>query len=170
MKTEVLAAALGACLLVPGAAGAQANRFWTLDIPKAPLDVAHLIYLAPTSGAPVLAASCRKKTGQVIASFDVAESLAADRRGDVWVDRIGRPAPWPVSVTLTSAGVSTTLRGQAHPNAQGGSTVSVEAASRAPLFDAWKTSAELKLEAMDETVAPPPAKKGLISRFLRYCG
>lgn len=170
MKTEALAAACAVCLLVPSAAGAQADRFWTLDIPRAPLDVAHLIYLAPTSGAPVLAVSCKKKTGQVIASFDVGGSLAAGRRGDVWVDRIGRPAPWPVSVTLTSGGQTTTLRGQAHPNAQGGSTVSVEAASRAPVFDAWKTSAELKLEAMDETVAPPPAKKGLIGRFLRFCG
>lgn len=170
MKSFAIAAGLGVCLVGAGAAAAPANPFWTLDIPKAPLDVAHLVYLSPTSGAPVLAMSCRKKTGQVIASFDVAQSLAAAQRGSTWVDSIGRPAPWPVSVTLASGAQSTTLRGQAHPNAQGGSTVSVEAASRAPVLGDWKKSGALMLQSMDEGVSPPPAKSSLVSRFLRFCG
>lgn len=169
MKTAAFAAAgLALGLAVP--AGAQGSGVWTLDTPKPPLDVAHLIYAAPGAPAPLVAVSCRRKTGQVIASFDAAQSLAASRRGETWVDRIGRPAPWPVSVTIASGAARTTLRGQASPNPAGGSTVSVEVSDRAPVLAEWKKTGALQLEALDETRAPPPAKKGLVSRFLRFCG
>lgn len=170
MKTAASAACALGLALAAGAALAQ-DRLWTLDIPKAPDDVATLVYRLPVSGDTGLSLSCRKKTGQVVVAFDVGAGMKASRRGAVWVDEIGRAPPWPVSVTLTSMGEQTTLRGQAWPNdATGGSTVKAEVATRAPVIDAWRRSAELNLTALDASVTQPAASKGLVRRFLSYCG
>ncbi|WP_374575758.1 hypothetical protein [Phenylobacterium sp.] len=168
MKTVAFAAGVLAAALA-GPAGAQ-ERLWTLDIPKAPDDVASLTYALPASGDVALRLSCRKKTGQIRIQFQAAQGMAATRRGEVWVDEIGRQPPWPLSVTIASMDQQTTLRGQAVPDeATGGSIVSVEVATRAPVVEAWRTSAELKLTALDATADQPPAKKGLVRRFLGYC-
>lgn len=167
MKTVAIAAGLALALAAPAAG--QTPGGWTLEIPKAPLDVAHLIHAGP-DGRPILALSCRKNTGQIAASFEASENLASGRRGEVWIDRIGRPAPWAVSVAVVSGPERTTLRGQARPSPAGGSTVSVEVSDRAPVLAAWRKSAVLRLESLGSAVEPPPARKSLIGRFLGYCG
>ena len=164
-----IATALALSVLTPTAAGAQSGPVWTIDTPRAPLDMAHLVYADPAGGAPELALSCRKGTGQIIASFEAPESLASSRRGEVWVDRIGRPAPWPVSVTVSSSAERTTLRGQANPSAAGGSTVSVEIADRAPVIADWRRTAVLAFSALGANRSPSPPPKSMVGRFVNFC-
>lgn len=159
--------------VLAGAAAAQSpdSAAWNLSLPKAPQDTAYLTYAVPESGRLRLNLSCRVKSGQVLAMFDVEKRLAVKQRGQSWVDNIGRPAPWPVSVTVMSLTQKTTLRGLALPNAMtGGSTVQVEVSTLAPVVAEWRNTAVLRLDALDEVNAQPAAAKGLISRFLRACG
>lgn len=172
MKAYVLVA-LGLAALAADAAGAQtpAAPAWTLSLPKAPEDLARLTYEEPGAEAGRLLLSCKPKSGQMVAAFDVKTKLASRRRGDVWIDAIGRPAPWAVSVTVASLTLSTTLRGAAdHNESTKGSSVAVEISTRAPVLAEWRKTGVLSVGAALEKNAPPPTPKALVSRFLRACG
>ena len=101
---------LALLLLTATAAQAQDGRVWTLSNDKALPDVA-LVYGVPNSDDAVVALRCPRGTGQITASFPVAPRLADRQENDVWVDKIGRPAPWLASVTLASGLASATLSG-----------------------------------------------------------
>lgn len=170
---------LAACLVLAAMAADPAHAasrappgpvVWTLSTPETPDQPVALVY-APFAGDwTALALRCQPKSGQVVAVFDVALAMGERRQGDTWLDSVGRPAPWPVSVVLASQTLTTTLRGAAAPNAKtGGSTVTVEASTLAPVIQEWRRTSLLRLAAAGENVAPPAPPKGLVSRFLRIC-
>jgi hypothetical protein len=170
---SVAFAVLGLVALAGPAAGqAPPGPVWTLTLPKAPAETARLAYGEPGAAAPPLYLSCRPKSGQILAAFDVKQKLAAHRRGDVWIDAIGRPAPWPISVTISSSVQKTTLRGVAFPSAatETVSSVAVEVSTLAPVIADWRKTQVLRIEAVLETNLQPPAPKAMVSRFLRACG
>lgn len=158
-----------ALLLAAGPAGAQedASR-WFGAVDKAE---AFLTYGIPDSDEVQLSLSCTRKTGQIRAFFPVEHRLAVSLRGGtVWVDEVGRPAPWPVSVTVASGDQSTTVRGQADADELGGgSSVTVELSERAPVMQAFAKTGQLRLIALGETVAHPAAPRRDASRFVRAC-
>lgn len=161
-------AALAAVLLAAGAAQAQeAAPRWMGDVEKTE---AHLAFAVPESDEVALALSCTRRTGQIRIFFPVEERLAETLRGSIWLDKVGRPAPWPVSVTVASGVQSTTVRGQAHPDElAGGSSVSVELTDRAPVMQAFARSGELRVAALGTSVAVPPAPRRDASRLVRAC-
>lgn len=151
-----------------GAAQAQedAGR-WFGEVEKTE---AFLSYGTPGSEEVELGMSCTRKTGQIRIVFPVAQRLAETLRGSTWLDSVGRPAPWPVSVTVSSAVQSTTVRGQADANElSGGSSVSVELSERAPVLQEFAKTGQLRLIAVGDTVAPPPAPRRDARRFVRSC-
>lgn len=163
-------AALIAALLAAGVAQAQeaapAPR-WVGAVEKTE---AHLTYAVPESDEVDLSLSCTRKTGQIRIFFPAEERLAATLRGSTWLDKVGRPAPWPVSVTVTSGAQSTTVRGQAHADEMaGGSSVSVELTDRAPVMQAFAKTGDLRVAALGTTVAVPPAPRRDAGRFVRAC-
>lgn len=167
MRAALLSLAL---LLAPGAAQAQeadpAPR-WIGAVEKTD---AHLTYAVPESDEVELALSCTRKTGQIRILFPVEQRLAATLRGSTWLDKVGRPAPWPVSVTVTSGAQSTTVRGQADADElAGGSTVIVELTDRAPVMQNFAKSGELRVAALGTTVSVPPAPRRDASRLVRAC-
>lgn len=161
--------ALTLLMLTASAAQAQEGRVWTLGNDKALPEVT-LIYGAPNSDDVVIALRCPRQTGQVTASFAVAAKLADQRQGEVWVDKIGRPAPWPVSVTIASGAASSTLRGQANADAlNGGSLLSAEIATRAPVIAALRKTGVITLSGLNETKDAPPVPLKLVRPFLSAC-
>lgn len=164
------AALILAAVLAAGAARAQdadpAPR-WTGAVEKTE---AHLTYAVPESDEVELSLSCTRKTGQIRIFFPAEERLAATLRGSTWLDKVGRPAPWPVSVTVASGVQSTTVRGEAHPDElAGGSSVSVELTDRAPVMQAFAKTGELRVAALGTTVAAPPAPRRDARRLVRAC-
>lgn len=161
--------ALTLLMLTASAAQAQEGRIWTLGNDKALPEVT-LTYGAPNSDDVVIALRCPRQTGQVTASFAVAAKLADQRQGEVWVDKIGRPAPWPVSVTIASGAASSTLRGQANADAlNGGSLLSAEIATRAPVIAALRKTGVITLSGLNETKDAPPVPLKLVRPFLSAC-
>lgn len=164
------AALILAALLAAGAAQAQeADRAprWMGAVEKTE---AHLTYAVPESDEVELSLSCTRKTGQIRIFFPVEERLAVSLRGSTWLDKVGRPAPWPVSVTVASGVQSTTVRGEAHPDELGGgSSVTVELTDRAPVMQAFGKTGELRVSALGTNVAVPPAPRRDASRLVRAC-
>lgn len=164
---------LAAALLVaalPALAHAQDTRVWSVSVPKAPDDVAYLSYALPESDDFGISLSCRVKSGQVKVMILSDQRLAERQRGTTWLDRVGRPAPWPVSVTLASGAASTTVRGLASPDEMnGGSTVTAELSNRAPVIAAFAKTGALRVAALGANVEEPPAPRSQVSKFLRAC-
>ncbi len=161
--------ALALLLLTATAAQAQDGRVWTLSNDKTLPDVA-LIYGAPNSDDVVAALRCPRGTGQITAAFPVGARLADRLENDVWVDKIGRPAPWPASVTLASGLASATLRGQASADdLNGGSLLTAEVATRAPVIAAFKKTGVITLSGLGETKSAPPVPLKQVRPFLSAC-
>lgn len=157
-----------AALLAAGAAQAQeAAPRWMGAVEKTE---AHLTFAVPESDEVELSLSCIRDSGQIRIFFPVEERMAETLRGSTWLDKVGRPAPWPVSVTVASGEQSTTVRGQAHPDElAGGSSVSVELTDRAPVMQAFAKTGELRVAALGTTVAAPPVPRRDARRLVRAC-
>lgn len=122
------------------------------------------------SGLGLMALTCVKDSGQITAEFPSAASLAVEMSGGRWLDRVGRPAPWPVSVTLASGEAQTTIPGEARPDSAAlGSVVSVEFSDRAPVAAAFGRTGELRLSGLEAVVAPPAAPRRDLRRFMSFC-
>ena len=120
-----------ALLLLLAAPAAAQEGAWTYRAEPEPVE---LSYVAPGAFAPALVLACVKDSRQLVARFPVEQRLGVRTLEGRWVDDVGRPAPWPVSVTLTSGEAQTTIPGLADVDPQdGGSLVSVEFADRAPV-------------------------------------
>lgn len=137
---------------------------------RADTDPAQLTLTSPLGDGVLLAFTCLKDSRQIVAAFPVDRGLAVRQEAGGWVDDVGRPAPWPISVTLTSGEAQTTIPGEARPDplAQG-SIVTVEFADRAPVAEAFRDSGEIQLAALGEVVTPLPAPRRELRRFLGYC-
>jgi len=169
---KILSSAL-LCLALLAASAAQAQeaaRAWSVSTPKAPEDTAFLSFGAPGTDDVGLALSCKVKTGQVSILFDVNRALAVRQRGGVWIDTIGRPAPWLVDVVVASGVQRVSVRGLANPDQMnGGSTVTAEVSTQAPVVAAFAKTGLLHVESLGTTVEEPPAPKRHVAKFLRAC-
>ncbi|WP_300574265.1 hypothetical protein [Phenylobacterium sp.] len=159
--------ALGLLAFVPALPASAQEPTWIL---RSDSDPAELGYATPGGQDVTLALSCAKDTRQIVAYFPAARTLAVRQENGLWFDDVGRPAPWPVSVTLTSGDQSTTIPGQAGPGpTPEGSAVRVEFADRAPVAENFAKTGELRLAALGSVIAPPAAPRRELRSFLRYC-
>lgn len=159
--------ALGLLALVPAAPAGAQEPTWIF---RSDSDPAELGYASPDGQDVTLALSCAKDTRQIVAYFSAARTLGVRSENGVWLDDVGRPPPWPVSVTLSSGDQTTTIPGQASagPTPEG-SAVRVEFADRAPVAENFAKTGELRLAALGSVVAPPAAPRRDLRSFLRYC-
>jgi hypothetical protein len=155
-----------ALLLLLVAPAAAQDGVWTYRDEPEPVE---LRYVAPGAFAPALVLTCVKDSRQLVAHFPVQQRLGVRSLEGRWVDDVGRPAPWPVSVTLTSGEAQTTIPGLADVDPQGGSRVSVEFADRAPVAEAFRQTGVISLAALGGVVSAPPAPRRSAQSFLRYC-
>jgi hypothetical protein len=161
---------LAVLLAAAGSAQAQEEATAPRWIRAVEKTEAHLTYAVPESDEVQLSLSCTRDTGQIRIFFPVEERMAQTLRGSTWLDRVGRPAPWPVSVTVVSGEQATTVRGEAHADElAGGSSVSVELTDRAPVIQAFAKTGELRVAALGTSVAVPPAPRRDASRLVRAC-
>lgn len=161
-------AAIAAAILITLATSAAAqDAGWTyVDSPEP----AQLNYLAQGDLEPSVVLTCVKDSRQLVARFSVSRKMGALDASGRWLDDVGRPAPWPVSVTLTSAEFQTTIPGHADVRLPGdGSVIAVEFADRAPVAEAFRQTGVLSLAALGEVVTPAPAPRRPLQSFLRYC-
>jgi len=129
-----------------------------------------LSYVPPGLTDPSVIFTCVKDSRQLVALFPVEQRLGVEAVDGRWVDDVGRPAPWPVSVTIASAESRTTIPGVADIDPQGGgSIVSVEFADRAPVAEAFRQTGVISLAAVGGVVTPAPAPRRSVQSFLRYC-
>ncbi len=155
-----------AFLLAFGPAAAQ-ERAWTL---RREPDPAQLAYADAATDDWVAAFTCVKDSGQIIAAFPAAQAVGVRQENGMWLDDVGRPAPWPISVTLTSGAEQTTIPGEAIVDATGrGSIVRVEFADRAPVAEAFADDGVIRLAALGEVVEAPQVPRSELRGFFRYC-
>lgn len=162
------AAAVSALLFLATAANAQETRVWAVETPK---DAeAWLRYATPDTDDQPLAFSCERKSGQVRVTAVINREMGVRKDGDIWLDKAGVRAPWPLSVNLASEGGSVTLRGAAQPEElSGGSIVFTEFSTRASFAEAFRKSGLVRLAAAGESLTPPPAPKSMVRKFLGAC-
>lgn len=153
------------------ASAAPAGPDWMLSVPKSrEPGRAQLVYADAEAGAPRLSLSCDAGSGMIVAAFEVSQKLASRQRNGVWIDAIGRPEPWALSVSVASMSQSTTLRGAARHNAAtAGSSIAVEIATAAPVIAEWRKTGALRFRAALEDRQEPPAPRAMVTKFLRVC-
>lgn len=162
-----LASILLLALMAP-AAQAQEGRVWTVETPKG-LE-ARLSYGTPGTEDLVLALRCTPKSGQILLGASLGHRIETSIVSGRHVDVVGIPAPWPVSVHIASTPEASTLRGKADVDERrGGSFVLTEISSAAPVVKRFRKSGVIAVTAFDETIAPPPAAKRDVRKFLRVC-
>lgn len=160
-------APLTVLLLLFAAPAAAQDGAWTYRAEPEPVEFS---YVAPGAFAPALFLTCVKDSRQLVARFPVDQKLGVQTLDGRWIDDVGRPAPWPVSVTLISGEAQTTIPGLADVDPQGaGSLVSVEFADRAPVAEAFGKTGVISLAALGGVVSPSPAPRRSVQSFLRYC-
>jgi len=164
MKTTAAAAA--AALILASAARAETPGGWSVETPKdAP---ARLAFSAP--GLPPVAFACERKSGLVAVRFPLQRRYAERQAAGVWVDDAGLAGPWPVSIAYEAGADRTVLRGRVEPDqADGASTAVGEIATAAPVLKSFGKTGALTFRAAGETVSPPPAKPGMVRKFLGAC-
>ncbi len=139
--------------LLATATQAQDARVWMVDTPKD--SDAWLRYATPDTDDQPAAFRCTPKSGQVQVIAEIGKPVSA---------RI------PVSVTVSSPPASATLRGSAEANAiSDGALASAEFSTRAPLVAAFRKTGVVSVTALGETLALPPAPKGVVRKFFRAC-
>lgn len=159
--------ALGLLALVPALPASAQEPTWIL---RSNSDPAELGYATLDGQEVTLALSCAKDSRQIVAYFTAARTLAVRHENGRWVDDVGRAAPWPVSVTLSSGDQTTTIPGQASiGSSPQGSAVRVEFADRAPVAENFAKTGQLSLAALGSVIAPPAAPRRELRSFLRYC-
>jgi hypothetical protein len=162
-----IAALLALLAAAPATALAQGlPPAWSVDTPKdAP---ATLLYGPPS--APQLGFACERGTGQVTVRLLAARRLADRKVGDIWVDAAGIAAPWPAGVAFASADAASTLRGHAEPlEPSGGTAVTTEISTQAPVIKAFGKTGVIAVTALGETATPEAAKPGMVRKFLGAC-
>ncbi|OHB36464.1 MAG: hypothetical protein A2882_15660 [Phenylobacterium sp. RIFCSPHIGHO2_01_FULL_70_10] len=143
------------------------ERSWIL---RREPDPAQLAYATPGADDWVVAFTCLKDSGQIIAAFPAAQALGVRQENGLWLDDVGRPAPWPISVTLSAGAAQTTIPGEAIVDATGrGSIVRVEFADRAPVAEAFADEGVIRLAGLGEVVEAPEVPRGELRGFFRYC-
>lgn len=162
MKAAVLSLA---ALLLATPAVAQDERRWVF-VDNA--DSVHLGYGTPDSDDAVASFSCAKGSNRAELHLTVEHRIATDNptADGRWLDAKGRPEPWPVRLQLAGRTVAATATTD---EMNGGSTVTLAAATSDPAFAAIGKAGRLRAEAFGETVAPPPFRKADFQRFLRGC-
>ena len=148
-------------------ASAAQERSWML---RREPDPAQLAYATPGTEDWVVAFTCMKDSGQIIAAFPAAQALGVRQENRIWLDDVGRAAPWPISVTLSSGLEQTTIPGEVIADATGrGSIVRVEFADRAPVAEAFADDGVIRLAGLGEVVEAPEVPRGELRGFFRYC-
>lgn len=139
--------------LAASAAQAQDTRVWMVQTPKD--NDAWLRFATPDTDDQPAAFRCTPKSGQVQVLAEMRKAVSA---------RI------PVSVTVASAPASATLRGWADPNLiTDGALVTAEFSTRAPVVAAFRKTGLVSVTALGETIALPPAPKGVVRKFFGAC-
>src|SRR5688500_13637405 len=62
----------------------------------------HLVYGVEGADVGDLWFRCREASGQITLAFNVERRIGVELRGTTHYDQAGRPAPWPVRVTVAS--------------------------------------------------------------------
>jgi hypothetical protein len=154
-------------LLAQVASQTAAPGAWTLETPKA----APAIFTYARDGAQLVQMTCQPDSGQILFRVAVRKRLAARKSGTIWTNAVGMPAPWPASVTLTSTGAASTLRGALDAETQTGASIALaEASTQAPVIRNFGKAGALTFTIAGESIAPEPAKAGDARKFLRACG
>lgn len=167
LAAALLLALIAAAVQAPARAQAP-ERVWSVETPK---DAeAALRFGAPDTDDQPIAFFCTRKSGQVKVVADLSAQLGVDQVGGAWVDKAGVREPWPMSVVLTSQAASLNLRGQGRVNEiTGGTTATAEFSTLAPFAATFRKSGAITLNAIGETLQPPPAPKGQVRKFLGAC-
>ncbi|MBR7619028.1 hypothetical protein JKL49_06460 [Phenylobacterium sp. 20VBR1] len=142
-------------LLAAPAAHAQSEG-WALAAPKD--GDATLTY------GEFFTARCVRGSGQIVVTARTAPTLFQWRPTN-------NTQPLPVSITVVSGAVSTTLRGEAilHPDGHE-AAASTEIATRAPVIDAFRKTGVIQVLAGSQILSNPlPTTPRLARGFLNAC-
>lgn len=166
MKALTVLAALAVFSAVP-AAHAQDDLQWRF---RTSPGHSHLVYGPDGSDVGDLWFRCRDASGRISVAFNVEQRLGVELRGTTWYDEAGRPAPWPVRVTVASGEHRAALSGQAHHDeARQASFVTADFPMGGPVLRNFTRSGRFEASAFGETASTPVAPPELVARFIEAC-
>jgi hypothetical protein len=164
MKTPLVLAALAVLGALPAQAQDLQWRFRTSP------GHSHLVYGPEGSDVGDLWFRCRDASNRIVVAFNVERRIGVELRGTTYHDEAGRPAPWPVRVTVASGQHRAALSGQAHHDeAREASFITADFPMGGPVLSQFERSGEFAATAFGETTDTPRAPAELVGRFLEAC-
>jgi len=161
------ALALALAVLALGAGPALAKSPWRLTIDA---DGPYLTVGDAESESPVTSLHCKPHEGRIGATLFVERRVADRLKGDTWVDKAGRPYPWPTTVRVVSGAVSADVAAKTSPDEMnGGSEVDLFLSPTAPVVLAFAKTGALKFTAWGETTKDPTVPPAMAARLVKGC-
>jgi hypothetical protein len=167
MKHAALAAA--AIVLAPAIAQARPGDIWQLETNT---DSVVLHYgIPPSRGEQDMpGVMCLPHSAYQAVLFTDRHHYPVRQRGDDWVNRAGRPAPWPMTMTIGSGAANVTLPAHGEMETEDELVmVTADIPASGPIVTSFRRTGQLRLSSLGETPRLPPAPQGLLRRFFAAC-
>ena len=167
MKYAAFAAA--ALILAPAAAQARPGDIWQMETNT---DSVVLHYgVPPERGEQDMPGiMCLPHSVYQAMLFTDRHHYPVRQRGDDWVNRAGRPAPWPMTMTVGSGVANVTLPASGEMETDDELVmVTANIPTSGPIVTTFQHTGQLRLSAAGETPRLPPAPAPLVRRFFAAC-
>lgn len=166
MRARLLGALLAA---LPALATAQETREWGLLVERGE---AFLSWATPDAEDEAVGLSCVAGEGVIRLDVWADTTHGFDRTEQgAWRNKSGAVEPWSGYAAVKSGAAREAVEVDAYQHPSGhGSDVRMRIASDSPLWTAFRSTGDLRVEVYDETIAPAPAPQSLLKRFFDACG
>ncbi|MFC3078606.1 hypothetical protein ACFODL_10960 [Phenylobacterium terrae] len=165
MRAALLAAA---ALLVAGAASAQ-ERQWGLLVERGE---AMLTFATPDAEDDLITLECVQGEDFLRLSLWADTTHGVDQTEDgTWRNKTGVLEPWSGYAAVRSGAAREAVEVDAYQHSSAhGSDVRARIPLDAPIWAAFQSSGQLRVEVYDEVIAPDPVPPQLLKRFFAACG
>lgn len=162
---------LGALVAIalPALAEAQETREWGLLIENGE---AFLGWATPDTEDESFGLACVRGEGVIRLDVWADATQAFDQADDgTWRNKAGALEPWSGYAAVRSGAAREAVEVDAYRHLSGhGSEVKMRLPADALLWDAFRSSGEIRVEVYDEAIAPGPVPQPLLKRFFAACG
>ncbi len=124
----------------------------------------------PDGESPVTALRCKPHSGKIQVTLFPEHHVPATLKGEAWVDKAGKPAPWATVVHLASGAVTADAPAKTNPDEMnGGSEVELTLPAASPVMQAFAKTGAIKFTAYGESPHDPPVTPAMAGKLVKTC-
>lgn len=124
----------------------------------------------PDGESPVTSLRCKPRSGRIEITLFPEHQVPAQLKGETWVDKSGKPAPWTTTVHVASGAVSADAPGKTNRDEMnGGSEVELTLPASSPVIQAFAKTGAIKFTSYGESPHDPPVTPAMAAKLVKAC-